>query len=89
VFSSAKFSNRRTPILHTVLARPGSSWPRSAQQSGDTDIFVDSRPVNPLTATDETELGSLFSRGIEKPGEPDEGNADAPAVGERNRQLIL
>lgn len=89
VLSPAKFSNRRTLALDATATRNGSSCPRSAKQSADADIFVDSRPMNTFTASDQTELGSFFDRGIEKPREPDERNADATAIGERNSELIL
>jgi hypothetical protein len=89
VFSPAKFGILQTLILCATATRSNRSRSRSAKQSADADVFVDSRPVNTFTTTDQTKLGSFFNGGIEKPREPDKWNADAAAVGERNRELIL
>jgi len=61
----------------------------TTQQSGDTNIFVDSRPVNPLAAADQTELSSFLGGGVQEAREPRQRNTDPAPVSQRYGELIL
>jgi len=54
----------------------------AVEHSFDADVLVHVRPMNPLPAANETEVGPLLRRGLTQPPRPRKRNADDPPIGE-------
>jgi len=80
----------RLAILHSqAFLFPDSARLASPQKAVDTDVLVNARPVNPVTLTNQTELGALLRSCVEEPREPRERHADPSTICERYRQFVV
>src|SRR6266542_1439221 len=59
-----------------------STPPSRTQKAGDTQIFIDLRPMNDLAVAEELPLFPLFSRCVKEAREPCERDHDLSAVGQ-------
>ena len=65
-------------------------WLRSrnaAEQTLDTEVFVDFGPVNALAVTEQLPVSALGFRCGEQAREPDQGHTDSAAVGKTDDEL--
>src|SRR5258708_23840599 len=88
VLTTTIFPARRTLFL-SCIAQSCPTWGSPLQESGNANVFVDSRPVNTLAAANQAELGSFLRCCVQKPREPSEWDADATPVRKRDGQFIF
>ena len=61
----------------------------SGEKAFNADVFVEGRPMNTLTFSDEAPVCSLVSRAVREPRIPRERYGDRPAVDQLNDKRVF
>src|SRR5687768_3316592 len=61
----------------------------SPQQSLRTQIFVNFRPMNPVSTADDLPLRPLLGGRVEQPGKPYEGHGDRTSIEQVDAERVL
>lgn len=66
-----------------------SRRPYSSKKSRNRQVLIDLRPVNIFAILEQTILGALFARSVEKAWVPRERNDDRAAIEQPNDKFVL
>src|SRR5574341_1475408 len=74
---------------HSELLAGGTLGGNAFEHAADTDVLIDSWPVNPLPAANDLELPPLSRGGIRQSPRPCQGHTDRAAVGQPHRDQVV